>query len=223
MLTKDELNLIKKTIESDSRFIDKINDAISYTGKETGHSNASPMEDVVRDILIDKLGAKESDKDRSLADIYLNGNYINVKFGSPKIAKKTNKPKYGQPNMCSMNRIMSEFYSQSTIDSYYIIKVNINNHTNTYSLNIFDMFDYIDYLTWNSGTGQIMIKESEFYKDVDTYEPQDTMGIKKSKIKSLYDDGMEKHILLRVEQYLKNSDTDIDNFKKKLLGLIENI
>ena len=81
------------------------------------------------------------------------------------------------------------------------------------------MFDYIDYLTWNSGTGQIMIKESDFYKDVDTYEPKDTLDIKKLKIKSLYDDGMEKHILLRVEQYLKNTD-NAENFKKKLLEIL---
>jgi hypothetical protein len=219
MLSKEKIEQIKLSIETDERFLGRINESFSYSGKETGHSNASPMEDVVRDILIDKLGAKESDKDRSLADIYLDDNYINVKFGSPKIAKKTKKPKYGQPNMCSMNRIMDEFYSQSTIDSYYIIKVNINNHTNTYSLNIFDMFDYIDYLTWNSGTGQIMIKESDFYKDVDTYEPKDTLDIKKLKIKNLYDDGMEKHILLRVEQYLKNTDNS-ENFKKKLLEIL---
>jgi len=219
MLSKEIIEQVKKTIETDERFLNRINESFSFSGKEKGHSNASPMEDVVRNILIDKLGAKESDKDRSLADIYLDGNYINVKFGSPKISKKTNKPKYGQPNMCAMNRIMDEFYSQSIIDSYYIIKVNINNHTNTYSLNIFDMFDYIDYLTWNSGPGQIMIKEADFYKDVNTYEPKDTLDIKKSKIKSLYDSGMEKHILLRIEQYLKNSD-NAESFKKKVLSML---
>jgi len=121
--------------------------------------------------------------------------------------------------MCAMNRIMDEFYSQSIIGCYYIIKVNINMLMNTYSLIVFDMLDYIDYLTYNSGPGQIMIKEADFYKDVTTYEPKDTLEIKKSKIKSLYDSGMEKHILLRIKQYLKNSDNP-ESFKKEILSML---
>ena len=42
--------------------------------------------------------------------------------------------------------------------------------------------------------------------------------IKKMKIKKLYSTGMEEHILLRMEQYMKNiNNNDILNFKKRLL------
>ena len=217
MLTKEELNSIKSTIESDQRFVDKINEAISYTGKESGHSHASPMEETIREILIDKLGAKKSTKDRSLADIYYKDNLINVKFGSPKINTK-GKPKYGQPNMCAMNRIMKEFYTKSNIDSYYIIKVNLK--MENYSIHVFDMLDYIDYLTWNSGTGQIMLKESEFYNGVDQFVPNFTDGDKKKKIKDLYDSGCEKHILLRIKQYINQSNNK-ERFVEELKNLLD--
>lgn len=216
MLSKEKIQSIKQIIQSDDRFQSKINEAISYTGKESGHSHASPMEELVREILIEKLGAKKSSKDRSLADVYLENNLINVKFGSPKI-NKSGRPKYGQPNMCAMKRIMKNFYKDSTIDSYYIIKVNLN--AGNYSIHVFDMLDYIDYLTWNSGTGQIMLKENDFYKDVDKFVPNFTLEEKKSKIKELYDFGCEKHILLRISQYLKDS-TNSDRFKEELKKLI---
>ncbi len=216
MLTNDKIQSIKQIIQSDDRFQSKITEAISYTGKESGHSYASPMEDLVREILIEKLGAKKSSKDRSLADVYLDDNLINVKFGSPKM-QKSGKPKYGQPNMCAMKRIMKNFYKDSTIDSYYIIKVNLN--AGNYSIHVFDMLDYIDYLTWNSGTGQIMLKENEFYKDVDTFVPNFTLEEKKTKIKGLYDFGCEKHILLRISQYLKDSGNS-ERFKEELKKFI---
>jgi hypothetical protein len=216
MLTNDKIQSIKQLIQSDDRFQSKITEAISYTGKESGHSYASPMEDLVREILIEKLGAKKSSKDRSLADVYLDDNLINVKFGSPKM-QKSGKPKYGQPNMCAMKRIMKNFYQDSTIDSYYIIKVNLN--AGNYSIHVFDMLDYIDYLTWNSGTGQIMLKENEFYKDVDTFVPNFTLEEKKTKIKALYDFGCEKHILLRISQYLKDSGNS-ERFKEELKKFI---
>ena len=179
MISKEKINLIKTIIESDHRFINRINESIVYTGKEKGHSNASPMEDVIREILIDKLGGDETDRDRSLADVMLDGNLINVKFGSPK--KNKDGFKYGQPNMCAMNRIIDLFYEKGKIDSYYIIKVNLNSNENRYSLHVFDMLDYIDFLTWNSGTGQIMLKESEFYKSIDIFNPQYSILEKKEK------------------------------------------
>lgn len=219
MISKEKISLIKSTIESDDRFINRINESITYIGKEKGHSNASPMEDVIREILIEKLGGDETNKDRSLADVMLDGNLINVKFGSPKKGKNGTF-KYGQPNMCAMNRIVDLFYKKNKIDSYYIIKVNLNSSDDsTYSLHVFDMLDYVDFLTWNSGTGQIMLKESDFYRNVKTFIPKYTIEDKKLKIKELYDDGMEKHILLRIKQYLNKSENPL-KFKEQLSKLI---
>lgn len=218
MLSRQELSEIKTTIESDPRFAQRIAEAVSYTGKESGHSNASPMEDTIREILVEKLGAKAGSKKRSLADVVLRENLINVKFGSPDVS--SGKPSYGQPNMCSMNRIMKNFYNKSEIDSYYIVKVNM--HAGDYSVHVFDMLDYIDYLTWNSGTGQIMLKESEFYSIADTFEPSFTIEEKKQKIKALYDFGSKKHILLRVAQYMENA-TDKEEFVNELSSLLQRL
>lgn len=217
MLKREELDLIKKTIESDYRFITKINEAISYTGKESGHSHASPMEETIREILVDKLEARNSSADRSLADVFYKEHLINVKFGSPKL-NQLGKPKFGQPNMCAMNRIMKQFYSKGKIDSYYIIKVNLKDGNHT--IHVFDMLDYIDYLTWNSGTGQIMLKEAEFYSIVDTFNPSFTLDEKKKKIKELYDVGCEKHILLRIKQYI-NQSSNRQRFVDELQNLLK--
>ena len=222
MLSSEKIKLIKSFIQNDARFINRINESLTYSGKERGHSNASPMEDVIREIIIEKMAGNDTKKDRALADVILDGNLINVKFGSPKKNKSGNY-KYGQPNMCAMNRIIDLFYKKDKIDSYYIIKVNLSSHgSSQYSLHVFDMLDYIDYLVWNSGTGQIMLKESEFYRDVDNFIPNFTIEEKKKKIKALYDEGMEKHILLRVQQYLNKTDKAIE-FKEKLNKYINHL
>jgi hypothetical protein len=217
MISKEKIQLIRETIENDTRFINRINESISYVGKEKGHSNASPMEDVIREILIDKLSATQTNQDRSLADVIIDGHLVNVKFGSPK-KSKNGKFSYGQPNMCAMQRIMKLFYHSDKIDSYYIIKVNLSSSTGgSYSLHIFDMMDHIDFLCWNAGTGQIMLKETDFYRNTKSVE-QISLQQKREKIKKLYDEGMEKHILLRIEQYMKNSH-NVEKFKEKLSSI----
>lgn len=196
MLTRDEMNDIENTILTDAGVIAIYNEMKSHKGKEIGHTFASILEDLIADIMVrdygcqvprDKSGKKLS---RALGDlIFPGGNLINIKSG---VDKK------GQPNMCSMTRIMKEFVKNETIDSYTIIKYKIVN--GEISISVFDMFDVIDYLCWNSGTGQIMLSEEKFYKFHDKNAEKLTIEEKQDKIISLYKKGADDHINLRIKQ-----------------------
>jgi hypothetical protein len=189
MLNTEKIKEIEEALKRDQVFLKCINEAISFSGKESGHSNASPIEDVITNVLIESCGAIKSEKSRELGDCYIDSNYINIKFGAEK---------FGQPNMCSMNRILTAFVEDSIIDSYYIIKVKLDS-AGGYSVKVFDMLDYIDVLIWNSGTGQIMIKELDFYK-LEGERQQLSVTEKKIKIIDLYKKGMVEHIELRKKQ-----------------------
>ena len=190
MLNTEKIKEIEEVLKCDQVFLKCINEAISFSGKESGHSNASPIEDVITNALIENCGAIKSEKSRELGDCYIDSNYINIKFGAEK---------FGQPNMCSMNRILAAFVEESIIDSYYIIKVKLDS-AGGYSVRVFDMLDYIDVLIWNAGTGQIMIKELDFYK-LEGEREQLSVSEKKRKIIDLWNKGMVEHIELRKKQH----------------------
>lgn len=197
MLSKDKIQDIKSIIENDERFLKRINESQSFEGKEKGHSGASQMEDIITEILIDKCGGEKPKKSRELGDAYIDGNIFNIKFGYAEFDSKGN-PTYGQPNMCSMPRIMKKFVEKGEMDSYYIIKVKIS--TTGHNVHIFDMFDAIELLNWNSGTGQIMLKESDFYNNIHLIDNSKTIEQKKDEICKLWKKGIDDHIKLRTEQ-----------------------
>jgi len=213
MLSTEKISQIKSLILNDSTFLNSMNEALSFDGKEKGHSNASPIEDIITKILVDNLGAEKAVGSRELGDVYMSSdfelvqvsgkNFINIKFGDDV---------FGQPNMCSMNRIMKSFVETNLIDSYYIIKVKLEK--DKFSVNVFDMFDYIDYLTWNSGTGQIMLKEADFYKGLNLPVNNLSISEKKRKIADLYIKGQDEHIALRIKQ--RNDKLE----KLKKMGII---
>lgn len=195
MLTQAKITEIENCIKSDPRFIKLIGETITYKGKEKGHSYASQMETTITSILMDYFGAETSKKDREHGDCYITSNIrnsINIKYGAIKL---------GQPNMCAMNRIVKHFV-MGDLDSYYIVKVKLNK--DGYSLKMFDMLDYIDVLSWNSGTGQIMLNEKKFYELEEA--PNSSLSIKEKKIriKDLYEKGVEEHIALRKKQLNEN-------------------
>lgn len=188
---------IENVIRNDKRFIDLTNEMLDYTGKEAGHTFASKFEDTIVDILVDKYENCDIPRNpktgkklaRALGDLVLDNNLINIKSGDEKM---------GQPNMCSMNRIMKEFVLESNIDSYSIIKFKVIDGKP--SLTVFDMFDVIDILNWDAGTGQIMLSEKKFYDVYDENAEKLSLTEKKRKIYELYDKGIEANIQLRIKQ-----------------------
>jgi hypothetical protein len=56
------------------------------------------------------------------------------------------------------------------IDSYYLIIMKIEHNGTEYIPHVYlvDMLDFLDYTVFNSGPGQMMLKEAHFYPAVDS-------------------------------------------------------
>ena len=143
------------------------------SGKEIGHRIADYVDEKTTEYLSTKLktgqqvNSKGKVRTRSMGDIwvYSNNMYnpVNVKAGL------WEENSGGQPNLVSLMRVLN-FTLSDVIDSYYllIVKMNITSDP-TGSGNLFeprvhlvDMLDYLDFVTFNSGPGQLMLKEKQF-------------------------------------------------------------
>ena len=111
--------------------------------------------------------------------------------------------KSGQPNICSIRRVLDAMFSND-IDAYYLLKVKYNRSNNTTNVYFIDIFDYLDCLTYNGGTGQLMLMEKKFYE---IYSPNRQSNLtQKDKLYALldlYEVKMQEHIELKQTQ-LKN-------------------
>ena len=158
--------------------------------KEVGHALSSRIEELVYDILDKKLkinitfdihknGTKKGEKrDRSLADGKINNHLSNVKFGV----------NLGQPNMCSMRKIFDEVFDKKGMDSYYIIWIKYMD--SNFNVKVFDLLSNFDFITYNDGPGQIMLKEHEFFKNINKVKCNDRKSSlieKRSKFFDLYE------------------------------------
>ena len=124
------------------------------TVKEVGHTFGEKVEEV----LVEKFVELDSrftapDNKREMQDVSFNDDLINIKFGFDK---------KGQPNMVAFNRLSTR-YLKGEIDSYYIIS--IDGKTNTVTL--FDLYQQLPYTNYNVGTGQVMLKEKQFFSQFD--------------------------------------------------------
>ncbi len=143
------------------------------SGKEPGHRMADYVDDRTTALLKVHLdtryeGTKKGEiRKRSMGDtwVYCNGIYnpINVKSGLQNMN--------GQPNLVSMQKLL-DYILRQWIDSYYllIIKFDMSNHTH---LSYFvDLLDWTEFVTYDAGPGQIMLRERDFYAAIDSgYRP----------------------------------------------------
>ena len=139
------------------------------SGKEIGHRIADSVDERTTNLLKGRydtrfehdIGGKK--RPRSMGDIWLkfDGIFhpINVKageFGSN-----------GQPNMTAMGKLLESLLTHQ-IDSYYLLIVKFSLPKSAPMVIIptvyfVDMLEYLDYMTFNSGPGQIMMQEAKFY------------------------------------------------------------
>lgn len=141
----------------------------STVGKEMGHRIADTVDEQTTSLLgmnyetCFEHGTGGKERARSMGDVWLKENNIfhpiNVKTG------RTNSK--GQPNMTAMGKLLASLLA-SQIDSYYllIIKLDITQQPDlriTPIVYFVDMLDYLDYMTFQSGPGQIMMQETKFY------------------------------------------------------------
>lgn len=221
---------IKKQLEIKNHIIEFITQEIQSNeelkksillGKEVGHTISSHIDVSTSEHLISKnypikyeVNPKTQDKTtRSFGDIWIEEsghmNRINIKTGILIEDGGSN------PNMTSMNRLKNSFLSGS-ISAYYlaIIKFTVLEDKEIKPVVYFiDALNFVDYLNYNTGTGQIMLKEKELYKILETNPGLTlTREAKIEKLKALYMKGVEEGE--RKIAKLKDAAGDFDAFPK---------
>jgi|688.fasta_scaffold153748_2 hypothetical protein len=171
--------------------------------KESGHANAPKTEEAVSNILEKnkfkisyerkKNGQKAA---RSISDVIVSGLFCNVKSGV-----LSEDSKGGQPNICSLKRLYKKIISKE-LDAYIIIWVKSD------KVRVFDVLSNLEYIVYNDGTGQCMLKENIFLKNFDNISPHnaESIKIKCDKIKDILVKGYEAHRIKKksdIEKILK--------------------
>lgn len=89
-------------------------------------------------------------------------NPINIKTGLQNMR--------GPPNVVSMQKLL-DYIFERWIDSYYllIIKFDVSVRKDIkHKTYFFDLLDWTDFITYDAGPGQIMLRENEFYEEFDS-------------------------------------------------------
>ena len=130
-------------------------------------------------------------KKRSMGDIWVRSgriyNPINVKSGLQDMR--------GQPNVVSMEKLLNYLF-RCWIDSYYllIVKFDISKRSDiTHETYFFDLLDWTDFVTYDAGPGQIMLKEQDFYDayDSESAPPRRSMQEKVDRLFGLFEQQVE--------------------------------
>jgi hypothetical protein len=182
------------------------------TIKEPGHTYGEKVEEKLVEKLVTEYPEKFSfpqkkkgkgKQTRKMEDLIWKptADYINVKLGYEKGG--------GQPNMVSFTRLLKNYHS-GEIDSYYIFIIDVSGKTKeslSTNLYMFNLYDYLDYVNYNYGTGQVMLKEKQFFDDYDSNKYFDN---KKAdimlKLKQIDQDAYLSHILLKKDQHEKRQE-----------------
>jgi hypothetical protein len=162
-------------------------------GKEIGHKLADLVDEKTTALLTVKYLTKHQrdaqgrKRSRSMGDLWLNDNGIyhpvNVKTGIVGAE--------GQPNLVSLKKILSGIMARQ-IDSYYllIVKMKIAAKEIDPTVYLVDMLDWLDYVTFDSGPGQMMLKAVKFFNE---FDPANTklkpIKDKVKRLMDLYEDG----------------------------------
>lgn len=178
------------------------------SGKESGHIMGTIVEELCGDILKEnglritkEVNILGEEKKRAHSDFNIGEHRVNVKL--------TVSNKKGQPNTCSVNRMMNAL-RDNNIDSYYMLNVKYDDVSKTTKVYFVDILDYTDCLTCNGGTGQIMLKQKDFYKTYDSRKSSSELSLseKKKIIYNMYITKMNDHLLLKRKQ-LKERENEL--------------
>ena len=189
-----------------------------FQGKEIGHRIADYVDERTTAMLekefevvheVDSQGKKRA---RSMGDVWIKSggiyNPVNVKAGEA--------GKNGQPNMVSLTKLIDAILSEE-IDSYYLLIVKMelsidqdDGRVITPRVYLVDMLDYLDFITFDSGPGQSMLKEKQFYDAFASgFQPEAmTLAQKLQKMIDLYEDGNRR--------LLENRQKKLDRIRAKV-------
>ena len=180
-------------------------------GKEIGHKLADLVDEKTTALLTIKYLTKHQrdaqgrKRSRSMGDLWLwdNGIYhpVNVKTGI--VGSE------GQPNLVSLKKVLGTIMARQ-IDSYYllIVKMRISAEAIEPAVYLIDMLDWLEYVTFDSGPGQMMLKAVKFFNEFDPKETKlTTIKDKVKRLMDLYEDG---------ERRLKeNRESDLADYRRK--------
>ncbi len=164
-----------------------------FAGKEIGHRVADYVDETTVAFLerhfptgheLDRNGAARS---RSMGDVWIHCNDmynpVNVKAGVHGSA--------GQPNLVSLTKLIRALLDRK-IDAYYLLFMKTEQASNLLIPHVYlvDMLDYLDFVTFDAGPGQAMLREKQFFEEVDNYRPPSlTVSEKLDRCFELLEDG----------------------------------
>lgn len=169
-LSEDVQSKIKSLTKAHwDKHVDDAGFAELMEGKETGHRIADYVDDRTCALLKVNFDTRyEGDskgrvRKRSMGDIWVRSqgiyNPVNVKSGLQGMR--------GQPNVVSMQKLL-DYILNRRIDSYYLLIVKFDLSANISHKSYFiDMLDWIDFVTYDAGPGQIMLREQDLYDELD--------------------------------------------------------
>jgi hypothetical protein len=201
-----------------------------FGGKEIGHRIADYVDEKTTELLSremdtgylrNKSGKKAA---RSMGDVWIKSNGLfhplNVKAGEY-------SDQGGNPNLVALNKLLKALLERQ-IDSYYllIIKMQVTGDGGTKNvvprIYFVDMLDHLDVVNFDSGPGQLMLKEKQFYLKMNSEAKRETLTLagKIKKLIELKEIGDQTLIANRLnrskklkeleKQYEASSERDLD-------------
>lgn len=135
------------------------------SGKEPGHRMADYVDDRTTALLKVNLDTRHeaepdgSPKKRSMGDVWVHSNGI----FNPVNIKSGEQGMNGQPNLVSMQKLL-DYLFRSWIDSYYLLIIKFDIHRAiTHKAFLVDLLDWTEFVTYDAGPGQLMLREKDFY------------------------------------------------------------
>lgn len=154
-------------IEVDNKDFRKI-----FRGKEIGHRIADYVDEQTTKMLTGKFNVKHqynkqgNPTKRSMGDLWIESN----KMYNPVNVKSGLVGARGQPNMVALNKLLAALLSEQ-IDSYYLLFVKMEvpdpmSGPVIPHVYLVDILDWLHRTVFQSGPGQIMLNEDQFFADM---------------------------------------------------------
>lgn len=171
--------IVKVTDDYWTKHVKEATFSALVTGKEPGHRMADYVDDKTTCLLKVEFDTRyEADargrgKRRSMGDVWIQSrgmyNPVNVKAGEQ--AKK------GQPNLVSMQKLL-DYVFRRWIDSYYLLIVKFQlRKPIEHKTYLIDLLDWLDFVAYDAGPGQLMLREHEFYSAYEKGKLPPPLGI----------------------------------------------
>ncbi len=162
---EDQANIIRLTREAWAGHVAQAVFLGMFRGKERGHRIADYVEEKTVEHLEEHFAVAHEvmggeRRARGMGDAWVRSNHIynpvNVKAGVHGVG--------GQPNMVSLAKLTLALL-EHWIDSYYLLLVKFTDEESPRAeIQLVDVLHFLDFLHFDSGTGQLMLRADRFAK-----------------------------------------------------------